>query len=76
MDWIMIAVVGGSILVSGHSSEEACRGRAAMVEKDQKVAAKCVEAPHHGIWVTGSSVTLGSPGTCCLNVGGGCGPCQ
>ena len=52
MDWIMIAVVAGSILVSGHASEEACRGRAAMVEKDQKVAVTCVKAPSHSSGIT------------------------
>jgi hypothetical protein len=47
MDWIMIAIVGGSLLTSTHATEEACRGRAAMIEKDQKVATMCVKAPSH-----------------------------
>jgi len=45
MDWILIAVVSGSIIVSGHSTEEACLGRAAMLKKDQKIEAKCVSSP-------------------------------
>jgi len=44
MDWILIGIVAGSIVASGHSSEEACLGRKAMLDK-QKIAATCVKAP-------------------------------
>jgi len=44
MDWILIGIVAGSIVVSGHPSREACEGRAVML-REQKVVAKCVEMP-------------------------------
>lgn len=48
MSWIMIAVVAGSLVVSGHDTKEACEGRAAMVREAIKGAAKCVEGPSSG----------------------------
>lgn len=44
MTWIMIGVIGGSLVVSGHDSKEACEGRAAVL-REQKVPTKCTEAP-------------------------------
>jgi|HubBroStandDraft_4_1064222.scaffolds.fasta_scaffold577148_2 hypothetical protein len=54
MDWILIGVVAGSLIVSGHASEEACLGRKAVLDK-QKIAATCVKAPSN---FTTSTVTL------------------
>lgn len=45
MNWIMIAVVSGSLVTSGHETKEACEGRAAIVREAIKGTAKCVEAP-------------------------------
>jgi len=50
MSWILIAIVSGSIVVSGHDTKEACLGRIATLS-EQKINAKCVEAPSH-YWVT------------------------
>ena len=44
MSWILIGVIGGSIIVSAHDSKEACLGRKASLD-EQKIAARCVEAP-------------------------------
>jgi hypothetical protein len=54
MNWILIAIVSGSILTSGHDTEEACLGRKAMLEKD-KISAKCVSAPTLYNSITSSS---------------------
>lgn len=48
MDWILIAVVSGSLLVSGHPTKEACMGRIATLA-EQKITAKCVEVPNGGM---------------------------
>jgi hypothetical protein len=46
MGWILIGVIAGSIVTSGHDSREACLGRKAILD-EQKIPAKCVEAPGH-----------------------------
>lgn len=61
MSWIMIAVVAGSIVVSGHETREACEGRAVVVREATKGAAKCVEAPSNGMSY-GRTLTI-SPNT-------------
>ena len=38
MEWILIGVVVGSFVVSGHNTEEGCLGRKAVLDK-QKIAA-------------------------------------
>jgi hypothetical protein len=58
MDWILIGIVGGSLVISGFSTKEACLGRVATL-KEQKVEAKCVEAPGNHLGLTGT-------GTICL----------
>ena len=46
MNWILIAILGGSLLTSTHENEEQCLGRKAMLEKTYiGLSAKCVEAP-------------------------------
>lgn len=45
MNWILIAIVAQSIVVSGHDTKEACLGRKATLS-EQKIEAKCVEAPN------------------------------
>lgn len=65
MDWIMIAVVAGSILVSGHKTKEECLGRAAIVHEQIKAAADCVKAPTGGLtWYSGSNAVI-APGIAC-----------
>lgn len=44
MSWILIAVVSGSILTSGHDTEEQCLGRKAILAKT-KIVAECVRVP-------------------------------
>ena len=58
MDWIFYAVVAGSILTSGHPSEEACLGRKAMLLK-QNIYGECVRAPQQGVSVSGTGITSG-----------------
>ena len=52
MDFIFGAVLAGSIVVSGHPSEESCLGRKAMVEKENKIAGTCIRAPSHSSGLT------------------------
>ena len=40
--WIVIGVIAGSLVVSEHKDREACEGRAVIL-REQKVTAKCVE---------------------------------
>lgn len=52
MNFILIAVVSGSLLTSMHETREACLGRAAVLA-EQKINARCVEAPsQYGAGVT------------------------
>lgn len=44
MNWILIGIIGGSLIVSSHDSREACEGRAAIL-REQKAAVKCVDVP-------------------------------
>lgn len=44
MSWILVGVVAGSIVTSGHDTKEACLGRVAVLA-EAKVSATCVEAP-------------------------------
>ena len=41
MDWLLIGVVAGSLIVSPHKTEEECEGRKAMVLKSDGAKAKC-----------------------------------
>jgi hypothetical protein len=62
MSWILIGIVAGSFIVSGHDSEEACLGRKAVLEK-QKIAAECVAAPHNFGSATGTFLYLNDNNT-------------
>lgn len=42
MIWVLIGVLSGSLIISKHESREACEGRAVLL-REQKVSAKCVE---------------------------------
>lgn len=44
MDWILVAVVASSLVTATFKDKEACMGRVATLH-DQKIEAKCVEAP-------------------------------
>jgi len=68
MSWIMIAVVAGSIVVSGHDTREACEGRAAMVREATKGAAKCVEAPSGTLTFNSSSMVIPQQWICTNSV--------
>ena len=66
MSWILIAIVAGSIVTSGHDTKEACLGRVATLA-ELKITAKCVEAPtNYGSSLTG---TLLCGGNGCGNIG-------
>lgn len=43
MDWLLIGVVAGSLIISPHTTEEGCEGRKAMVLKTEGAKAKCNE---------------------------------
>lgn len=49
MNWIMIALLSGNLIASQHSTEEACRGRLAMVIRNHKGIAygDCTELKHY-----------------------------
>lgn len=57
MAWILIAVVSGSLLTSTHDTKEACMGRVSTLA-DQKINAKCVEAPSNQMLFTGGSYKI------------------
>ena len=61
MEWLLIGVVAGSFVVSGHTTEEQCLGRKAILDK-QKIIASCVKAPSNLTTYNGT-VTL-CPGNC------------
>lgn len=60
MDWILVAVVAGGILTSGHPTREACEGRVFTL-KEQKIHARCVETPAPSVTFT----TFGTSGLTC-----------
>lgn len=43
MNWILIAIVSGLLTTGQYSSEEACLGKKAMMEKDKVTNVKCVD---------------------------------
>lgn len=64
MSWILIGIIAGSLIVSGHATREECEGRAVIL-REQKIATKCVEAPK--TLTTSSFICLksdGSAGSC------------
>ena len=44
MEWFLIGVVAGSLVTSGHKTEEECLGRKAVLDK-QHIVSTCVKAP-------------------------------
>lgn len=62
MNWIFIAVIAGSIVSSGHDTEEQCLGRKAIIEKDYKIVGTCIKAPSRN-----SGLAYYNGGTLCLN---------
>ena len=50
MDWIIIAIVSGTISTAGFPNREACEGKVFTL-KEQKIEAKCVEAPHGALYL-------------------------
>ena len=79
MDWIMVAVISGSLVSSGHPTREACLGRAAIIHEQTKAATDCVKAPTSGLTFTdcvkaptsGLTFTGGISNTVCtLNLNG------
>ena len=53
MDWILIGIVAGTLVTGTFKEKEACLGRVATLH-EQKIEAKCVEAPGY----TGVTSTL------------------
>ena len=66
MNWILIAVVAGSIVTSGHETKEACMGRVATLQ-EQKITAACYSAPAPAY--TSSSTNVFCITNCTLPVG-------
>lgn len=54
MNFILIGILAGSLIVSGHETREACEGRAVLL-REQKAAVKCLEAPRS---TTGATSTM------------------
>ena len=66
MNWILLAIVSGSILTSPHDTKEACLGREAVLHEQKIMATKCVEAPG-GLTIGASGlIYCGGPGGSCL----------
>lgn len=65
--WVLIGLVGSSLVVSQHDTREACEGRA-VVLREQKVQAKCVEFPKGMTSGTASYITTVPLG--CFDAGG------
>ena len=53
MNWILIGIVAQSLITSTFTSKEACLGRVATLH-EQKIEAKCAEAPAPNSSITGS----------------------
>lgn len=58
MEYVLIGVVAGSLVVSEHKDREACVGRQAML-KEQNISATCVPRPSN----TSGLVTI-APAIC------------
>lgn len=43
MNWVLIAIVSGLLTTGQYSSEEACLGKKAMIEKDKVTNVKCID---------------------------------
>ena len=60
MDWILIGILAGSIVTSGHPTREACEGRAVIL-REQKASVRCVEmvnvytSPLTGVYIQGGN---------------------
>jgi hypothetical protein len=71
MDWVLIGVVAGSLVVQGFGNKEACMGRVATL-KEQKIEAKCAPLDH----LEAPPASYVSPLTgCCILRTIGCTPC-
>jgi hypothetical protein len=55
MNWIMIGLIGGSIVTSGYDNREACEGRAVML-REKGVTAKCIEMSNSSFVSTGGTL--------------------
>lgn len=63
MEWIFIAVVSSTLMTAPFSTEEACLGRKAIIEKEYKIInAKCVNMPPKYSSSVTSCCTLTIPG--------------
>ena len=54
MDWVLIGIVAGSLITGTFKDKEACMGRVSTLS-DQKIQAKCVEAPQRS-----STIAIGT----------------
>jgi hypothetical protein len=70
MEWILIGIVAGSIVTSGHPTKEACLGRVGVL-KEQKIVSACYPSPGNGTIGFG---TMTSP-VCCSITTCGAGLC-
>lgn len=71
--WILTGVLLGSIITSTHDSEEACRGRQAMLEKVKGVSQTQCRTANNIVYGTGTSSTLTVPNiTTCVHPTGNC----
>ena len=75
MEWIFVAVIAGSIVTSGHSTEEQCLGRKAIIEKDNKIVGTCIKAPSHSSSLM-FETTLAPSISCYSGPNGTIGPCN
>lgn len=54
MNWILIGTLLGSTVTSSHDTEEACRGRLAMLQK-KEVIAQCIQQ-NYGNFTTNNAI--------------------
>jgi hypothetical protein len=62
MAWILIGLLGGSLITSLHDTREACEGRAVVLRETKGLVAKCVELPRNSYITSGSVISI-CPGT-------------
>lgn len=59
MKYILIGTILGSLVTSSHDSEEACKGRQAMLLKEKSIMSECYKEPQTGLTISSPTVICG-----------------
>jgi hypothetical protein len=49
MSWILVGIIGGSLITSTFDNREACEGRAVVLRETKGVVAKCIKMPDEAL---------------------------